>query len=196
MLKRFIGNAILKVSGWRFEGEIISDPKYILIAAPHTTNWDLVYMLAVAFVYDIRISWMGKAELFRGPAGPFMRALGGVPVKRDKARNMVQQMADEFGTREQMVLAVPPEGTRSLREHWKSGFYHIAHTANVRIVPGYLDYSRKIAGFGPAFTPTGDVEADMNALRTFYKDKVGKFPEKFCPPRLKDESKRLTDGDK
>ena len=194
MFKKWLGRSILSVTGWRFEGEIIDDPKYILIAAPHTTNWDLVYMLAVAFVYDIRISWMGKAELFRGPAGPFMRALGGVPVKRDKARNMVQQMVDEFADRERMILAVPPEGTRSYREHWKSGFYHIARMSGIRIVPGYLDYSSKTAGFGPALTPTDDIATDMDTLRTFYEDKIAKYPDKFCPPRLRDEPPQLSDG--
>jgi 1-acyl-sn-glycerol-3-phosphate acyltransferase len=192
-VKKLIARSILKSTGWRFEGEIISDPKYILIAAPHTTNWDLMYMLAVAFEYDIHISWMGKAELFRGVAGPIMRGLGGVPVKRDKARNLVQQMVDEFEKRDQMVLAVPPEGTRSYREHWKSGFYHIARMAGVRIVPGFLDYSRKIAGFGPALTPTDDIAADMDILRDFYADKAAKFPEKFCPPRLKDEGPLLAE---
>ena len=187
-MKKLIARSILKTTGWGFEGEIISDPKYVLIAAPHTTNWDLMYMLAIAFEYDIQLSWMGKAELFRGPGGPVMRALGGVPVKRDKARNLVQQMADEFDRRDKMVLAVPPEGTRSHRDHWKSGFYHIARAAGLRIVPGYLDYSRKIAGFGPALTPTDDIGRDMDVLREFYADKVGKYPEKFCPPRLRDET--------
>ena len=159
----------------------------MLIAAPHTSNWDLLHLLALAWSVDIPVSWMGKHTLFRGLLGPLMRAVGGVAVQRDRRNDLVRQMADVFASREQLVLTVPPEATRGRAEYWKSGFYRIAFEAGVPIHLGYLDYPTKTGGFGTSVVPTGDVKADMDLIRAFYADKRGRYPERFGPIRLRDE---------
>ena len=186
MLK-LIGRIFLRLTGWEPEGERPDMPKFVLIAAPHTTNWDFPYTIALAAVFGIKIRWMGKHTLFRFPFGGFMRALGGIPVVREKRTNLTDAMADDFKNYQELALTIPAEGTRSRVEYWKSGFYQVALKANVPIVLGYLDYKRKRGGFGPAILPTGDVKADMDRIRAFYADKVGKYPANFGPVRLRDE---------
>jgi len=187
-VKKAMGHAFLRVMGWRAEGAPPQEQRYVLIAAPHTTNWDLPFTLALSFAFDVPIRWMGKHTLFEGPGGWFLRRLGGVPVVRSERTNMVDQMVERFGERESLVLVVPTEGTRSRVPFWKSGFYHIARGADVPIVCAFLDYSRREGGFGPAIRATGDVSRDMDAIRAFYADKVGKFPEKFGPVLLRKEA--------
>ncbi|MCB9612419.1 MAG: lysophospholipid acyltransferase family protein [Sandaracinus sp.] len=186
-MKKAIGKAFLAITGWKGEGAPPDHGRYVLIAAPHTSNWDFPFTLAFAWAYGVEMRWMGKHTLFEGPKGWFFRAVGGVPVIRHERRSMVQQMVDLFTEHDRLALVVPAEGTRSLVPHWKSGFYHIARGANVPVVLGYLDYSRKTGGFGGLLEPTGDMRADMDRVRAFYADKVGKFPEKFGPIRLKEE---------
>jgi len=185
--KRFIGRAFLRIFGWREEGERPRAASFVLIAAPHTSNWDLPFTLALSYVYDVPIRWAGKHTLFAFPFGPFMRLLGGIPIRRDRRQNRVQQLADLFRDNPGLVLVVPTEGTRSRVDRWKSGFYHIARAANVPIVCGYLDYARKRGGFGLELWPSGDVHADMERIRAFYADKTGKYPENFGPVRLREE---------
>jgi len=184
---RLLARWFLNLTGWEPEGVPPTERNFVLIAAPHTSNWDLVYLLALAAVLDVRISWMAKHSLFRPPLGFVLRGLGGIPVYRKERRNMVAQMADAFAERESLVLVVPAEATRSYVPHWKSGFYHIARTADVPIVMGYLDYERKRGGFGPPVQLTGDMRRDMDAVREFYSDKIGRYPDKFGEVRLKEE---------
>jgi len=185
---RFVADLFLRITGWETEGERPSAAKYVLIAAPHTSNWDLAYLLALAARYGVRPYWMGKHTLFRGPMGPVMRALGGIPVRRHLRENVVQQMARAFTERDELCLTVPPEATRGAAPYWKSGFYHIARTARVPIHLGYLDYARRRGGFGPELVPSGDLVADMDVIRAFYADKVGRHPECFGEIRLREES--------
>jgi 1-acyl-sn-glycerol-3-phosphate acyltransferase len=187
-MRKSLARAFVARTGWEPEGERPRPRRFVLIAAPHTSNWDLPYLLALAELFDVRVSWLGKSSLFRPPFGPVMRALGGIPVRRDRRSNLVAQVADAFANTADLALVVPAEGTRGRTEYWKSGFYHMARTAKVPIVCGYLDYARKRGGFGPAFEPSGDVARDMDFVRAFYADKVGKFPECFGPVRLRDES--------
>jgi 1-acyl-sn-glycerol-3-phosphate acyltransferase len=161
--------------------------RFVLIAAPHTSNWDLAFLLALAAGFELRVSWMGKHGLFRPPLGWLMRLAGGIPIIRHQRGDMVAQAALRFANAEKLVLVVPAEGTRARVSHWKSGFYHIARTANVPIVLGYLDYRRRRGGFGPSIQATGDVVADMDKIRAFYSDKVGRFPERFGEVRLAEE---------
>ena len=186
MLK-FAAALFLRLTGWEAEGAKPVAQKFVLIAAPHTTNWDLPYTLAMASVFDVRISWMGKHTLFRGPMGWIMRALGGIPVRRNRNTNLVEQMARAFREADSLCLTIPAEGTRGYVAHWKSGFYHIAKAANVPIQLGYLDYARKRGGLGPTLLPTGDLRHDMDEIRDFYVDKVGKYPDHFGEIRLKEE---------
>ncbi len=161
--------------------------RYVLIAAPHTSNWDFPLMLLYAAAFEIKVTWMAKHSLFFPPLGWFMRLLGGMPIVRHENRNVVDSMVDVFRDASQLVLVVPAEGTRELTEYWKSGFYHIARQASVPIVPSFLDFGRKRGGFGPALYVSGDVAADMQYFREFYADMAGKFPAKFGPIRLREE---------
>jgi 1-acyl-sn-glycerol-3-phosphate acyltransferase len=186
-MKRLVARLFLALSGWREEGERPETRKFVLLAAPHTSNWDLVYLLALAALYGGDVSWMGKHKIFSPPFGGLMRRLGGIPIRRDRREAVVDQMARAFAERESLALVVPAEGTRGYVDHWKSGFYHIAQTARVPIVMGYLDYPRKRGGFGPTLVPTGDVSKDMDAIRDFYGDKVGKYPDLCGKIRLAEE---------
>jgi 1-acyl-sn-glycerol-3-phosphate acyltransferase len=183
-----LAKAFLRLTGWAIEGARPIPRGFVLIAAPHTTNWDLVYLLAHAWAFGISPSWMGKHTLFRGPLGTVMRWLGGVPVERSRAGGLVAQMALAFERKPDLVLTVPPEGTRARAAHWKSGFYQIARAARVPIVMGYLDYERRRGGLGPLLVPGDDLRADMDAIRAFYADKRGKYPARFGEVRLAEES--------
>jgi 1-acyl-sn-glycerol-3-phosphate acyltransferase len=185
-----LARAFLSVTGWKPEGERPTAKRFVLIAAPHTSNWDLAYLLALAQLFDVHVSWMGKHSLFRPPMGWVMRSVGGIPVVRHKRGNLVNEMAKEFHERSELALVVPAEGTRDWVPHWKSGFYHIARTAGVPIVLGYLDYRRKRGGFGPAIEATGDIPADMDRIRAFYADKTGLYPDQFGEVRLKEEDEQ------
>ena len=145
-------------------------------------------MLATAYVMRVRISWFGKHTLFTPPWGWFLRKLGGIPVDRRAPHSLVTQMAEQFRSRDELVLAVPPEGTRSKVAVWKSGFYHIAAESRVPIGLGYLDYDRKLCGLGMFVTPSGDVREDMNQIRGFYRSIRGKYPDLESEPRLREET--------
>jgi 1-acyl-sn-glycerol-3-phosphate acyltransferase len=158
----------------------------VVIAAPHTSNWDLPFMLALAYALGVRPSWLGKRELFRWPFGWIMRLLGGIPVDRSARGDMVRQAVERFDAGG-LFLVIPPSGTRGRAECWKSGFYHIARGARVPIACGYLDYARRVGGIGLVFTPSGDVRADMDRLRAFYAPIRGRYPAHTTPVRLREE---------
>tara|TARA_R110002110_G_scaffold415561_1_gene650742 strand:+ start:40272 stop:40877 length:606 start_codon:yes stop_codon:yes gene_type:complete len=186
-MKKRLARWLLKLAGWQLEGARPEHDRYVLIAAPHTSNWDFPYMLAFAAAFEIKVTWMAKHSLFVGPMGWFMRAMGGMPIIRHKNSNVVDSMVEAFRTTSALVLVVPTEGTRDKTEFWKSGFYHIARQANVPIVPSFLDFGRKVGGFGPAVITSGEVTLDMQRLRDFYAGMRGKFPDQFGPVRLKEE---------
>jgi 1-acyl-sn-glycerol-3-phosphate acyltransferase len=187
-VKTRIARTILRLAGWKIEGARPPHSHYILIAAPHTSNWDFPLMLLFAAAFNIKITWMAKHSLFYPPMGWVMRALGGIPVVRNKNTNVVASMIEAFASAPELVVAVPTEGTRARMDFWKSGFYHIANGAGVPIVPSYLDYGQKRGGFGPALTTSGNISVDMDYLREFYRPMAGKFPERFGPIRLREES--------
>lgn len=186
-MKKLLGHAFLKMMGWKSIGGPPDIRKYVLVAAPHTTNWDFPLMLAFAWVYDVRLSWLGKHTLFRAPFGWFFRLTGGIAVDRRSPQGLVGSVAQAFDAVDELVVAIPPEASRSRREHWKSGFYHIARQAGVPIVLGVLDYERRLGGFGPVVEPSGNLRADMDRVREYYADKRGKYPEEFGPVRLREE---------
>lgn len=181
----------MRLTGWRLFGEKPPFAKYVFIAAPHTSNWDLAYMLAMATLLDMRISWMGKDTLFVGPMGWLMRRLGGIPIERHLRKNVVKATAEKFAQTDELALAVPAEGTRSYVDYWKSGFYHIAREANVPVVMSILDWSKREGGIGPSFVPSGDLVADMNKVRAFYAGATGRFPKKVGRIRLREEDAQL-----
>jgi 1-acyl-sn-glycerol-3-phosphate acyltransferase len=180
-LLRSFSRIFLKLAGWKVLGALPTQAsKSVLIAAPHTSNWDLPFTLMVAFVLRLNVYWIGKASIFRFPFGPLMRWLGGIAVDRSKTNNLVaasaQAITDAQGA---LQLVVPPEGTRSKTRYWKTGFYHIAVTARVPIVMAYMDYERRISGLGPMFLPSGDIEADMVQIKAFYAPFKGKNATQF-----------------
>lgn len=174
-LFRWLSIAILKLAGWKSVGEAPADlKKCVMIAAPHTSNWDLPFMLMIAFVLRTKIYWMGKEQIFKFPFRRLMMWMGGIPVDRSKSNNMVQASVDAINNTEQLFLIVPPEGTRAKVTYWKTGFYHIAHQAGVPILLGFLDYSNKAGGILGMFQPTGDIDADMKAIQEIYAPIMGK----------------------
>ena len=178
---RALSTAILSLSGWQLAGQLPAEaPKCVLIAAPHTSNWDLPYTLMVAFALRLNIRWMGKRQLFRWPFGGVMRWLGGIAVDRSQSTNLVAASARAIREADgPLCLVVPPEGTRSKTRQWKTGFYWIAHEAGVPIVMAYMDYPRKLSGLGPVFTPSGDIEADMAVIKAYYAQYKGRNWRQF-----------------
>ena len=180
-LLRACSVSFLKLTGWKVEGSLPPGcNKSVLIAAPHTSNWDLPYTLMVAFALKLHIYWMGKEEIFKPPFCGLMMWLGGIPVQREKSNNLVAaSVAAIKAANGPLQLIVPPEGTRSKTRYWKSGFYHIAVGADVPIVMAYMDDEKKISGLGPVFQPTGAIEADMAAIKTFYAPFKGKNADQY-----------------
>jgi len=164
-----------RIVGWRFYGALPDAKKFVVIAAPHTSNWDFPLMLAVALHFRVRLYWLGKKELFDGPLGWAMRALGGISVDRSKSGNVVTQMIETFDRAEKLALAIPPEGTRAKVRYWKTGFYNIAHGASAPIALGFLDYKRRLGGIGKTVKTTGDYERDLEEIKEFYAGVTGKY---------------------
>lgn len=186
-MRQCLGRLVLRLVGWRVVGELPSRGAYVVIGAPHTTNWDLPLGLAAAAAFGVKISWLGKDTLFRWPFGGLMRWLGGIPVCRERSGRVVEQAAEALAAAESLILVITPEGTRSRTSFWKSGFYHIATTAGVRIFPVYIDRSTRRIGAGPAISPSGDVRRDMDVIRDFYAGKQGLRPRNAGEVRLKEE---------
>lgn len=180
---KYITIFFFTVMGWRIHGKIPSDiKKCVMIAAPHTSNWDYIYSLAACYKLKLPIRLLIKkdwVDVFL--IGSLIKRAGGIGVDRSQKLNLVDSLADLISKpTEDVMLMIPPEGTRKLVEQWKTGFYYVALKAKVPIVLSFLDYKKRIAGIGPHFMPTGNFEKDMQILKDFYKDISPKFPEKFC----------------
>ncbi|MFT4817108.1 MAG: 1-acyl-sn-glycerol-3-phosphate acyltransferase [Pseudohongiellaceae bacterium] len=172
-LLRFLAILILRLVGWTSVGSKVSVPKYVLIGAPHTSNWDFPLMLLVVLELRLQLYWMGKHTLFPFPFSGLMKWLGGIPINRSKSHNVVYDIVGQFKSNDNFVVLVPPEGTRRKVSEWKTGFYHIANNAGVPILMGYVDAEKKEAGFADFFYPTGELESDMKEIRSFYAQKKG-----------------------
>ncbi|MBO0724601.1 MAG: lysophospholipid acyltransferase family protein [Blastocatellia bacterium] len=183
-LIRGLALSFLRVFGWRLEGRLPDVDKLVVIAAPHTSNWDFPILVSLAFGLRAKASWLGKHSLFRWPLGFLSRWMGGIPVYRSASHNLVAQSVEMFRKSEKLILAVPPEGTRGKVNHWKTGFYYIALGAETPIAMGFIDYKRKAVGVGPTLYPTGDIEADMEIIRNFYVNVTAKYPDQACIPAL------------
>ena len=180
-LFRGVSVAFLRLAGWRIEGSLPPEAKIcVLIAAPHTSNWDLPYTLMVAFALRLNIYWMGKQSIFSPPFRQLMMWLGGIPVDRSQSNNLVAISAQALKEAHSPVqLVVPPEGTRSKSRYWKTGFYYIALSAQVPIVMAFMDYPNKRSGLGPLIVPTGNIEQDMAEIKAFYAPFKGKNAQQF-----------------
>lgn len=169
---------IYRRHGWTATGTVPTPRKFVLVAAPHTSNWDFLYFIGLTEELGIMPHFMAKNTLFRWPFRQFLFDMGGVSVDRSSPQNYVQQMADEFARRDEFMLTIAPEGSRSNSDKWKTGFYQIAVAAKVSFVIGMMDYAKKTGGLGPAILPTGDYEADMAKVIEHYRDVTPRHPER------------------
>jgi 1-acyl-sn-glycerol-3-phosphate acyltransferase len=188
-----LGRVVMTLIGWQVVGqELLTGPQYVLVVAPHTSNWDLPIGLICAHAFGFFSGWqcgfMIKESATQWPVvGRLLRFFGGIPIRRQAAQDIVDQMVDIFHQTERLVVAITPEGTRARRDYWKSGFYRIAFKANVPIALAFLDYKRRVAGVGKVIVPSGDPFADMQLFRDFYQTIIAKYPEKFGEVQLKPE---------
>ncbi|UJP40903.1 1-acyl-sn-glycerol-3-phosphate acyltransferase [Cellulomonas palmilytica] len=188
--RRALARLYWSLSRWRLSTERLPrDGAGILIGAPHTSNWDFVLMLAIAWEQGLTFRWLGKHTLFRGIAGPVMRGLGGIPVDRRDPAGLVDELLARVRAGERFYLVVTPEGTRR-GSGWKSGFYRIARDADWPVTLGYVDRRTRTTGLGPTIRLTGDVRADMDVVRAFYADKSGFRPGRRTEPRLRAEDEQ------
>lgn len=176
-LLRLISVLMLKLIGWKTRGEPLQHQRCVLIGAPHTSNWDFPLMLMVVLKLKLRVFWMGKHTLFPFGLGWFMKWLGGIPIDRSAAHNVVGETVRQYTENDELIVLIPPEGTRKKVDRWKTGFYHIANLAAVPILLGYVDASIKEAGFADFYSPSGDIERDMVEIRAFYAEKQGLNPQ-------------------
>jgi len=178
---RVVKRALLgfyRMQGWKAVGTPPPGGRYVIIAAPHTSNWDFVYFLGLVNELGIDAHFMAKDSLFRWPMGGFMRDMGGISIDRSARHNVVEAMIAEFARRDRFALTIAPEGTRKAVQQWRTGFYHIALGAQVPMVVGLMDYGRKVGGLGPAIMPTGDYRADMRQVAEIYQSVTPKHPER------------------
>ena len=187
MIRRLVARTFWTFSRWKLRTEPAPTRPTVLIGAPHTSNWDFVLMLAIAWRLGIPVRWLGKASLFAGWRGPVMRALGGIPVQRDDASRVVGEVVERVRAGEVFGLVVTPDGTRGGNAYWKSGFYRHARETGMPVTLGYVDRTTMTTGLGPTIELTGDVGADMDRIRAFYADKAGLRPERRTEPRLQNE---------
>ena len=185
LLRRTLARLVLGAVRWRTVGTV--PDRGVLVGAPHTSNWDWVVTLLLAWRYGIRIRLLVKKEMFRGPLGWLLTATGSVPLDRTNPAGTVRALVAESRGQGPWLLGLAAEGTRSRREYWKSGFYRIAQQTGLPITLAFLDAPSRTVGWGPTFHPSGDVRADMDRVREFYADKTGFRPEGFTPPRLREE---------
>jgi len=173
-----LAKLIMRLVGWRVDGQLPDIPKFVLIGAPHTSNWDFVLFLGVIFGLQANVRFMGKAGLFRFPIGWFFRYCGGIPVDRSKSTGLVDQMVQASRELERFILTIAPEGTRHHVQEWKRGFYHIAKNAGIPIVMAVVDGKHKEVRVGQVFHPTEDIEADMKSIQGFFAGVVGINPRR------------------
>lgn len=194
MIRRLLARAFWAISRWHLVARPAPTRPTVLLGAPHTSNWDFLLMLAIAWRLGIEVHWLGKHTLFRSWRGPLMRALGGIPVDRSDPRSVVAEVVERVHGGSVFGLVITPDGTRGGNTHWKSGFYRIARRTGMPVTLGFVDRTTMTAGLGPTIDLTGDVAADMDVIRAFYADKSGVRPERRVEPRLAEESEGL-DGD-
>ncbi len=177
--RRFVGRTVLRLMGWRSAGALPDIPKFVVIVAPHTSNWDFVVGFAVYLAVEIDARWLGKHTLFRWPVGRLLRYFGGIPIERSHARNVVDLHVEEFQRRDRFVIAIAPEGTRTRTREWKSGFWRIASGAGVPVVPIALDYATRTVHFLQPLPPSGDYAADLTRLRSLFDARMARYPENY-----------------
>ncbi|MCP3941336.1 MAG: glycerol acyltransferase [Desulfobacteraceae bacterium] len=181
-LLRFIlygfANISLFLLGWKIQGKIPKIKKFILVAAPHSSNWDFIFFLLIIFKFQIPVHWMGKDSMFIWPFKRLLKYLGGIPINRAQKGNNVAVMVEAINQADRLIITIAPSGTRKDATHWKTGFYQIAKQTQIPIVCGFLDYKLKTGGIGPMIFPTNDMDADIQTIKAFYKNKRGRYWDK------------------
>jgi 1-acyl-sn-glycerol-3-phosphate acyltransferase len=162
-----LAQATLRAAGWGIEGNFPDVPKLVVVVAPHTSNWDFIVGVAAIFALHLRVRFLAKHTLFRFPFNLLMRPLGGIPVDRSRSHGVVAQVIEDFQRYDKLALAITPEGTRKRGARWKEGFYHIALGAKVPVSPVTFDYRARRIFIGPALNPSGDAQAEIEALKAF-----------------------------
>tara|TARA_B110000967_G_scaffold133345_1_gene136110 strand:+ start:3778 stop:4386 length:609 start_codon:yes stop_codon:yes gene_type:complete len=178
---RLLSWLVLKLCGWKVVNVAPATGSYLIIAAPHTSNWDFPLGIAIAFHLRLKVYFIAKHTLFNGFAGPIMRWLGGVPLNRSASTNFVDASVEIYANSENLIFAIAPEGTRSSVGRWKTGFYHMAKGANVPLALAYFDFSKRVGGIGKMLNTTENIDADMQAIADFYEPIMGKYPNNFNP---------------
>lgn len=179
------------LTGWRVLGTVPPEPKFVIVAAPHTTNYDGLLLICASWIVRRQVKFMIKIEWTRGIVGPLVKAVGGLGIDRSSSHNMVEQMVDAFQKRDRLLLVVPPEGTRKKTNHWKTGFYWIAVGAKVPLMFGIPDYRRKVVDLTPpVFYPTGDIQADIEVIWSHFRDATARFPERVSDFKLRPSGMR------
>ena len=181
MILPHVARFLLWLGGWTVVGDVPNVRKAVLLAAPHTSNWDGFWAIVFKVTIGLKIHWFVKDSMFWFPMSLLLRVNGAIPLDRDRARSAVAQAIAAFDEHEDFYFGLAPEGTRSKTPGWKSGFYRIAEGANVPVVLGFLDYGKKQLGLGPAVTLTGDRDTDLAVIGSFYSSISGRWPEKTCP---------------
>ena len=175
MLK-LISTKILNLFGWQLDIVLPEEKKFVLIGAPHTSNWDFPLAMLAFWTIDLKIFWVAKIQMFWGPLHYLFTALGGIPIDRKKSKGFIEQIADKFNQTDEMVLTIAPEGTRKHTDEWKTGFLHIAYAANVPVVPMALDFRTKEFIVMPPVTLSGDIEADLALIKQQFPKAMAKYP--------------------
>jgi 1-acyl-sn-glycerol-3-phosphate acyltransferase len=185
LLRRNFARLALRAARWKTVGTV--PQRAVLVGAPHTSNWDWVLTMLLAWDNNIQIKLLMKREFFRGPLAPILRATGAISLDRKEPGETIRSLLADAERDEPFVLGIAAEGTRSKGEYWKSGFYRISQQSGLPITLAFLDAPSRTVGWGPTFSPSGDVRADMDRIREFYADKTGVRPELFTAPRLREE---------
>ncbi|NYJ01675.1 1-acyl-sn-glycerol-3-phosphate acyltransferase [Nocardioides thalensis] len=184
-LRPVIARTVLRATRWRLVGEV--PERGILVGAPHTSNWDWVAMILIAWSNGVQPQVLIKQSFFKGPVGTLLRATGGIPLDRANPGATIRALLKEAESHDSFLLVIAAEGTRSKGEYWKPGFYRISQQTGLPVTLGFVDGPTRTLGMGPTFQPSGDLVADMNRVREFYSDKQGIRPENRTEPRLREE---------
>lgn len=188
MLAKFIyllGNLMMRLRGWSFHGQTPTERKYIILGAPHTSNWDFILTMGLIYHFRVPLRYMIKDSVFKPPFGGVMRSLGGIPIDRSQHNNVVDSTIAAFQREPEIVLGILPEGTRKYVPYWKSGFYHIAHGAGVPLYLATVDGVKKRVTLAGRVETTGDIVADMKRIAVYYEGISGVVPEKGSPVRVR-----------
>ena len=187
LVRRTLARVLLRLAGWRTTGAVPS--RGILVGAPHTSNWDWVLTMLLAWDSKVVIRLLVKKEFFKGPLGPILRATGAVSIDRTDPAVTIARLLADAEVDETFLLGLAAEGTRSKTDYWKSGFYRISRKTGIPVTLAFVDTTTRTVGWGPTFELSGDVSTDMDRIREFFADKRGIRPEQTTVPRLREEDK-------